>query len=56
MYVPERAGEVVLAMTRDGYRPARWTGETGQYGEYYLLELLDSDKNIRLHYEDIKEA
>lgn len=48
MYPPEEAGERVD--TVDG--PGTWTGETGQWGEHYVIEL-ESGETARLHYEDI---
>lgn len=50
MYRPQAEGERVD--TIDG--PGVWTGETGQFGEHFVIDL-DDGESARLHYEDIYE-
>lgn len=48
MYLPEEPGERVETYFGDG----EYTGETGQYGEHFEIEL-DDGEVTKLHYEDI---
>lgn len=48
MHVPRTDGERVG--TIDG--PGEWTGESGQFGEHFVIAL-DDGEEARLHKEDI---
>ena len=51
MYRPEEPDEEVETTHGTG----NWTGEVGQYGEHYEIDL-NQGGIVFLHYEDIKPA
>lgn len=54
MYVPETAGERVEVRI-DGRDTGVYTGESGQYGEHFVIEF-DDGSTARLHKEDINRV